>query len=268
MLGALREQCARIRALFRTSDLDRDFEEELQSHVAMLTEDNLRRGLTPEDARRAALIRVGGAASLHERHREARGLPALDTLLHDLRFALRLLIKDRWFTAAVVAALALGVGVNTTVFTVINGWNLRDLPVDEPGRVMPPGFMFPYLAEIWQPIAQMPDLAAQPRDARAIGVFGRLADGVTLAAARAELAAFGTALAAQFPATNQGVQGTVTKFTEQYFGSITDGPPLILMVAVGFVLLIACANAANLLLARAASRAPEISLRRALGASR
>src|SRR5947208_11633446 len=98
MLGALREQCARIRALFRTSDLDRDFEEELQSHVAMLTEDNLRRGLTPEEARRAALIRVGGAASLHERHREARGLPAFDSLLNDLRFALRLLIKDRWFT--------------------------------------------------------------------------------------------------------------------------------------------------------------------------
>ena len=391
MLGALREWCARIRAFFRTSDLDRDFEEELQSHVAMLTEDNVRRGMTPEQARRAALIRVGGAASLRERHREARGLPAFDTLLHDLRFALRLLIKDRWFTAAVVVALALGVGVNTTVFTVINGWNLRDLPVDEPGRlmhlgtrdaqgrtrgvsyldfldwrdgsraftglaayadtsmnlgvegrpadhlagcfvsanafsalrehpivgrdfrpeddrlgaapviiighgvwterfgadpsaigrtirvngapatiigVMPPGFRFPYLAEVWQPLAQMPDLAAQPRDARAIGVFGRLADGVTLAQARAELSALATALAGQFPATNQGIQGTVVKFTEQYFGSITDGPPLIMMVAVGFVLLIACANAANLLLARAASRAPEISLRRALGASR
>ena len=125
-----------------------------------------------------------------------------------------------------------------------------------------------YLAEVWQPLAQMPDLAAQPRDARAIAVFGRLADGVTLAQARAELSALTTALAGQFPATNQGIQGTVVKFTEQYFGSITDGPPLIMMVAVGFVLLIACANAANLLLARAASRAPEISLRRALGASR
>lgn len=391
MLDALREGYARIRAFFRTGALDRDFEEELQSHVAMLTEDNVRRGMTPEAARRAALIRVGGGASLRERHREARGLPALDTLLHDLRFAVRLLVKDRWFTAAVVVALALGVGVNTTVFTVINGWNLRDLPVDEPGRVMhlgtrdaqgrtrgvsyldfrdwrdglraftglaayadtsmnlaveghpvdhlagcfisanafsalrerpivgrdfrpeddrpgappviilghsvwaerfgadtsavgrtirvngapatiigvmPPGFMFPYLAEIWQPIAQMPDLAAQPRDARGIGVFGRLADGVTLVEARAELSVVGTALAAQFPATNQGVHATVTRFTEQYFGSITDGPPLILMVAVGFVLLIACANAANLLLARAATRAPEISLRRALGASR
>jgi putative ABC transport system permease protein len=63
MLGALRERCARIRAFFRTSDLDRDFEEELQSHVAMLTEDNRRRGMTPAEARRAALIRVGGAAS-------------------------------------------------------------------------------------------------------------------------------------------------------------------------------------------------------------
>jgi len=125
-----------IRAFFRTSDLDRDFDEELQSHVAMLTEDNVRRGMTREEARRAALIRVGGATSLRERHREARGLPAFDSLLQDLRFALRLLVKDRWFTTAVVVALALGVGVNTTVFTVINGWNLRDLPVDEPGRLM------------------------------------------------------------------------------------------------------------------------------------
>src|SRR5258708_25849097 len=94
--------------------------------------------------------------------------------------------------------------------------------------VMPLSFRFPYLAEVWQPLAQMPDLAAQPRDARAIAVFGRLADGVTLAQARAELSALTTALAGQFPATNQGLRCTVVKFTEQYLWRLTDAPPLLM----------------------------------------
>jgi len=133
--GYPQKQCARIRALFRTSDLDRDFEEELQSHVAMLT----RTTSVEADTRRGATrgIDSSGRRRIPPRatSRSPR-LPAFDSLLDDLRFASRLFIKDRWFTAAVVAALALGVGVNTTVFTVINGWNLRDLPVDEPGRLM------------------------------------------------------------------------------------------------------------------------------------
>jgi putative ABC transport system permease protein len=391
MLAGLRELSARLRAFFGRRRLDRDFQEELQSHLDMLTAENLRRGMTPEAARRAALIRMGSPASLQQRHRETRGLPTLDYFLQDLHFGCRLLGRKPWFTASVVVVLALGMGVNTTVFTVINGWNFSDLPVDAPDRVMhlstrdaqgrpagvsyldfadwqaasrtfaglaayvntsmnmgvdghpaehlsgcfisanafsvlherpivgrdfrpeddrpgaepviiighglwtgrfgadpstvgrtvrvngapvtivgvmPPDFRFPYLAEVWQPLAQMPDVAAQPRDARGIAVFGRLADDVTLEQARAELSGIAAALASRFPATNQGIQSTVVKFTDEFFGSITEGPPLILMVAVGFVLLIACANAANLLLARAASRGPEISLRRALGASR
>src|SRR5258708_15683028 len=92
--------------------------------------------------------------------------------------------------------------------------------------VMPLSFRFPYLAEVWQPLAQMPDLAAQPRDARAIAVFGRLADGVTLAQARAELSALTTAPAGQFPATHHGIRSTVVEVTEQYFRSITHRPPL------------------------------------------
>ena len=136
MLAALRELCARLRAFVGSRRLDRDFQEELQSHLEMLTEDNLRRGMTPGAARRAALIRVGSPASLHERHRETRGLPAFDTVLQDLRFACRLLIRKPWFTASVVVVLALGMGVNTTVFTVINGWNFSELPVDDPDRVM------------------------------------------------------------------------------------------------------------------------------------
>src|SRR5258708_13523736 len=101
--------------------------------------------------------------------------------------------------------------------------------------VMPLSFRFPYLAEVWQPLAQMPDLAAQPRDARAIAVFGRLADGVTLAQARAELSALTTALAGQFPATNQGIRGTVVKVPGRCLGSLTHLPPPIMLSSAGFV---------------------------------
>ena len=136
MFGALREHWARLRAFFTSRELDREFDEELQSHLAMLTEDHIARGMTPDAARRAALIRVGALTPLREQHRENRGLHAIETLLQDLRLAARLLVKQRGFTAAVVSALALGIGVNTAVFTIVNGWNLQDLPVDEPERIM------------------------------------------------------------------------------------------------------------------------------------
>jgi hypothetical protein len=186
MLDALRERCARIRAFFRSSNLDRDLDEELQSHIAMLTEDNVRRGMTPDEARRAALIRVGGTASLRERHREVRGLPAFETLLHDLRFASRLLVRDRSFTAAVVMTLALGLGVNTTVFTIINGWNLRDLPVDEPHRLMhlgtrdaqgrPRGVSYLDFLDWRDGSRTFTDLAAYADTSVNLGVEGRPAD--------------------------------------------------------------------------------------------
>ena len=90
MFSALKELAARLLASSRSRELDRDFAQELDSHLAMLVEDNLRRGMTAEQARRAALIRMGGPASLIERHREVRGLPAAGGL-QDLRFAVRLL---------------------------------------------------------------------------------------------------------------------------------------------------------------------------------
>ena len=136
MLAALKALWARFRAFFSSRALDRDFDDEWQSHLAMLTEDNIGRGMTPEAARRAALIRVGALTSLKEQHREVRGLRTLETLLQDLRFAARLLAKERAFSAAVVLSLALGIGVNTAVFTIVNGWNLQNLPVDEPHRIM------------------------------------------------------------------------------------------------------------------------------------
>src|ERR671918_1096279 len=136
MFSALRHMTARLRAFFTRDDLDRDFEQELASHVAMLTEDNLQRGMTHDEARRAALIRVGAGASMRDQHREARGLPALEAALQDLRFAFRLLMKDRWVSAAAIVVLALAIGANTAIFSVVDRVVLRAVPFPEPDKLV------------------------------------------------------------------------------------------------------------------------------------
>jgi predicted permease len=313
------------------------------------------------------------------------------SLLQDLRFAIRLLIKDRWFTAVAVIALALGIGVNATVFTFVNAVLIRGLPFDDPDRilalgvrdargrdrgasypdfedwrasartfsglaafsgqtmnvsdegraperfqgpylsvnafkligqrpllgrdflpeddrpgaaavvmlgngvwknrygsdpsvigrtirvnevpstvigVMPEGFKFPTNADLWQPLAQLPRLTEQQRDVRNLQVFGRLADKVTLPQAQAEMATITATLAKDYPNTNKDITARVISFNDRVNGGPIKLVFLSLMGAVAFVLLIACANVANLLLARSASRAREMSVRLSLGASR
>jgi putative ABC transport system permease protein len=313
------------------------------------------------------------------------------SLIQDLRFAIRLLIKDRWFTAVAVLALALGIGVNATVFTFVNAVLIRGLPFDDPDRimslgtrdargrdrdisylefqdwrdgtrafsgmaafsgstmnvseegrpperfqgpyisanafrligqqpllgrdflpeddrpgatpvvllgngiwknrygsdpsvigrtikvneqpvtivgVMPEGFKFPITADLWVPLVNLAGIAELKRDTRNLEAFGRLAPGVTVAQARAELTAIADRLARDFPATNKDVTPSVMTFNERYNGGPIRLVFLSLMGAVAFVLLIACANVANLLLARAANRAREISVRVSLGATR
>jgi predicted permease len=313
-------------------------------------------------------------------------------LMQDLKFAVRLLIKDRWFTAAAVTALALGIGVNATVFTFVNAVLIRGLPFDQPERivvvgtrdgrgrdrgvshldfvdwrgatrtfsglaafsgqtmnisdegraperfqgpyqsanafkligqtpligrdflaeddrpgaaavvilgngvwknrygsdpsilgrtikvnelpatvigVMPEGFKFPVGADLWMPLAHAPQLLEQKRDARnALDVFGRLGDGITTAQAQAEMSTIAAKLARDYPDTNTGVGARVMTFNDRVNGGPIKLVFLSLMGAVGFVLLIACANVANLLLARSAGRAREMSVRISLGASR
>ena len=313
-------------------------------------------------------------------------------LWQDVQFAGRLLIKDKWFTLVAVVALALGIGVNATVFTFVNAVLIRGLPIAEPDRVlaissrdtvrardmgasyqdfkdwreatrtfsglaaytsntmnvsdegraperysgtyisangfrllgqpvilgrdflpeddkpgaasvaiigngvwknrygsdpgvigktirindnpsvvvgvMPEGFKFPQNADMWQPLSTIADLETQKRNARNFSSFGHLVPGVSHDQARAEMIAIGQRLATDYPDTNQNIQPKVQTFNEQMNGGPIRAIFLSLMGAVGFVLLIACANVANLLLARSAARSREISVRVSLGASR
>jgi predicted permease len=313
-------------------------------------------------------------------------------LWQDLQFAIRLLIKDKWFTLVAAVALALGIGVNATVFTFVNAVLIRGLPFSEPDRIMAlssrdtvrdrnmgvsyldfrdwsgatrtftalaahtggtmnvsdegrvperfsgafvtanafkvigqmpgvgrdflpeddrpgaaavvmlgnglwksryggdpgivgrvirvndtpsvvigvmgEGFKFPQNADLWQPLALVPNLENQQRNARGLEAFGRLAAGVSQAQAQAELLAVGQRLAKDYPDTNNDVQPRVQTFNERVNGGPIKAVFLSLMGAVGFVLLIACANVANLLLARSAQRSREIAVRVSIGATR
>lgn len=134
-MTAIRHILARVRALFTGAGDDRDFADELQAHLDLATDDNIRRGLDPIEARRQAALRLGAASSLHVRHRDTRGFPALDSLLQDLRFALRLIVKERWFSAAAIAAIALGIGANTVGFTIVNAAFLRGFNFDRADEI-------------------------------------------------------------------------------------------------------------------------------------
>lgn len=122
LLSELRE---RLRALLFRSREDRELEEELQFHLDMQTEENIRRGMDPAEARRQAVLRLGGLAQVREATRDARGVRWLDDVVADTRYAFRTLLRRPIFTAAAVSTLALGIGGTTAIFGIVDALFLR-----------------------------------------------------------------------------------------------------------------------------------------------
>src|SRR4051794_38519873 len=136
VMRQLRASLLRLAGMFDHGRAGRELAAELESHLAMHIEDNLRAGMPAEEARRHALLKLGGVVQIEERHRDRRGIPWLENLLRDLRFGVRMLRRNPGFAAVAALTLGLGIGANTAIFSVVNAVLLRPLPFPRSGDLV------------------------------------------------------------------------------------------------------------------------------------
>jgi len=172
----LRALFIRLGGIFGRERRERELAAEMESHLQMHIEDNLRAGMNPVQARRQAMIKLGGVEQTKELVRERRALPVLETLLQDLRYGARILRKSPGFTAVAVLTLALGIGASTSVFSLINAVLMRALPYQEPERLVylfSPNPRFQLPVEYLTPMnADFFDLQRQNRSLASLALFG------------------------------------------------------------------------------------------------
>jgi putative ABC transport system permease protein len=135
-MKTMRAWLMRLLGVFGSTRAERELSAEIESHLQLHIDDNLRAGMSPQEARRRAVLALGGVERTKEEYRDRRGLPAFESLVRDLRYGTRGLIKSPGFALAAVIILGLGIGANSAIFTVVNAVVLKPLPFADADRVM------------------------------------------------------------------------------------------------------------------------------------
>ena len=171
-MSRLRDSAVRLVNLFRRERIERELDAELQAYLELDVEENIRRGMAPKEARRAALARLGGVETVKEECRDVQRFRVAEDLWRDLRYGVRMMLKHPGFSATAIIVLALGIGANSAIFSIINAMLLRPLPIHRPGelvgvyveRTTAPGgyraFSYPNFQDLREQAAAFANLAA------------------------------------------------------------------------------------------------------------